>query len=1013
MDESATLCLSIDLTFVTSVTLVQSLGFGISLSELLLVNPRGFVAQTEETGRYVRLVPQTCSGKALFVTECPPPALSPADLKASIFLPKTSFQLRGNLATREPETLAFWQKIHLEEKRRAARLGADLFLLHDGPPYANGHIHIGHAINKLFKDTINRMRFMQGLDVHYIPGWDCHGLPIEAKVEEAYRGEGISKGDVPPLEFRAACRVFAQKWIDVQKEEFQRLGIGGDWDALYTTMSPAEETGIVAAFLKIFETGDVYRGVKPVLWSVVEETALAEAEVEYKDVTSQAIDVAFKITHSPHPDLVGAQAVIWTTTPWTLPANRAIAYSPELSYTLMEAEERPGTLFLVADACVEALCQRAGFQTYRRVRSFEGALLEGTIASHPLQGRGYDFPVPLLPGAHVTGDAGTGLVHTAPSHGPEDFQVGLNHGLEIPEWVLGNGLFADAVPLFAGVHVYKAAPPIIAALKDSQALLSQASLTHSYPHSWRSKTPLIYRATPQWFIAMDGHTRLKETALRAIGEVTWMPEGSRNRIAQMVANRPDWCLSRQRMWGVPLPLFLHRQTGEVLRDARVNARILDLMKAQGADVWWSHSTEDFLSPFHAPDDFEKATDILDVWFDSGVTHQFVLKERGLPVPADLYFEGSDQHRGWFQSSLLTSCLLNGKAPYKAVFTHGFVVDEAGRKMSKSQGNVVSPQEITASKGSDILRLWGLSSDFEGDVRVGPGLLKHVEDVYRRLRNTFRFLLGALADFTQDSGVPLAEMPELERALRHHLLGLQQRTYEAFEAYRFQAALQDIHTFCATELSAFYLDIRKDVLYCDGPQSLERRATQTVLKDLLWTLVHLLAPLLPFTCEEVWQFMRSELKEAYGDLPPSVHLSRFPTPELSWAHSALAEHHALLRRIRQVVTGALEQARAGKHIGSSLEAHAQIHLGPPSPETLDPGILKLLCLTSSLSITLESPPPEAFCLPEVPGVWVTITKAEGGKCGRCWMIVPEVTEPSPICHRCTRALSERALQGQVS
>jgi isoleucyl-tRNA synthetase len=932
------------------------------------------------------------------------------DLKKTVFLPHTSFPMRGDLPRKEPAFLDFWFSKQLSQKQKKSGSKVPVFLLHDGPPYANGHLHIGHALNKIFKDAVNRLHFMRGEAVSFIPGWDCHGLPIEAKVEENYRKEGFSKKEVDPLSFRKACRSFASQWIKVQAEEFKRMGIAGDFDAPYTTMSPLEETGIVKAFLEIFMRGDVYRGVKPVMWSVVEETALAEAEVEYKEIESSAIDVIFPILSSENPALSGVSCVIWTTTPWTLPANRAIAYAPELTYVVLEALSlkegsfvKQGSCFLIAQDLVLAFCGRSGIENHEILHRLKGQDLEGVIAAHPFRGDGYDFPVPLLPGDHVTADTGTGLVHTAPSHGVEDFLVGQTFGLEIPETVGPSGLFMPFVPLFGGAHVYKVTPQMIEALKSREALLSHGKILHSYPHSWRSKTPLIYRATAQWFMPMDGENQIRSKSLEEIEKVRWIPDTGKNRLQSMVAGRPDWCLSRQRVWGVPITLFLSRTTGEPLRDPRVNQRILDIMTKEGTDAWWDLPVEAFLGDLYPPEAYEKATDILDVWFDSGVTHEFVLKQRDLPYPADLYLEGSDQHRGWFQTSLLTAVALGKEAPYRAVLTHGFVLDGAGRKMSKSQGNVVTPQEIIGSKGADILRLWALSSDFEGDVRISPELIKHVEDVYRRFRNTFRYLLGGLSDFDAAFQVSYEDLPPLERWMLSRLWRLQEHLGEVVKSYRFQGLIQEIHAFCTTDLSAFYFDVRKDVLYCDALNATSRRAMQTVMREVLFTLVRALAPVLVFTCEEVWQTMREELKAVFPHLEESVHLSQNPSQEnLPFRHDqALEEHFDVLRSIRQVVTGALEVARAEKKIGSSLGSCPVVYVPPSLRTCVSSGVLEELCLTSGLVLFFETPPSQSFQVEEVRSVGVVVNHAQGEKCERCWKVLPEVQ--ASLCQRCAKVL----------
>ncbi|MDX2225189.1 MAG: isoleucine--tRNA ligase, partial [Rhodospirillaceae bacterium] len=701
------------------------------------------------------------------------PTDSPPDYKSTVFLPKTDFEMRAGLPQLEPKLLARWAQLDLYRRQREAAAGRPKFVLHDGPPYANGNLHIGHALNKILKDVIVRARQMMGFDAPYVPGWDCHGLPIEWKIEEEYRAKGQSKDAVPPVEFRRQCREFAAKWIEVQKEEFKRLGVVGDWDNPYTTMSNGAEAAIVRELAKFVQSGSLYRGAKPVLWSVVEKTALADAEVEYDDHVSTTVWVRFPVAKTAVAALAGHSVVIWTTTPWTLPGNRAIAYGPDIDYAVIEVTAtgekslaRVGERFAVAQPLLAETLKVAGIAAHTAVATLKGSAFSGTVCRHPWHGKGYDFDVPLLPGGFVTTEAGTGFVHCAPGHGEDDYELGRAHNLPIPETVNGDGLYVASVPLFAGEHVFKVDPKVVAALKDVGALLAHGKLTHSYPHSWRSKAPLIFRATPQWFISMDrGDLRAK--ALASINATTWVPAQGRNRIHAMVESRPDWCISRQRAWGVPIAIFVHKQSGEVLKDPAVFERIATAFEAEGSDAWLTSPPERFLGNGYTAEDWSQVTDIVEVWFDSGSTHAFVLEQRPeLKWPADLYLEGSDQHRGWFHTSLLESCGTRGRAPFDAVLTHGFVLDEQNRKMSKSLGNVVSPQDVVQTAGADILRLWVVASDYAQDLSIGPNILKQMGDLYRRLRNTLRYLLGNLDGFTEAERVAPAEMPELERYILH-------------------------------------------------------------------------------------------------------------------------------------------------------------------------------------------------------------------------------------------------------
>ncbi|GAK34228.1 isoleucine--tRNA ligase [Iodidimonas nitroreducens] len=941
-----------------------------------------------------------------------------ADYRATVFLPETDLPMRAGLPQKEPQWLAQWEQQSLYQNLRTDGRGRPRFILHDGPPYANGDIHIGHAMNKILKDVIIRSQQMTGHDAPYVPGWDCHGLPIEWKIEEAYRKKGRNKDEVEPIEFRKECRAFAADWIDRQREQFKRLGILGDWDHPYTTMAYESEAKIVEELLKFATSGALYRGSKPVMWSPVEKTALAEAEVEYHDHSSTQIDVAFPVIFSDQPLLKDASIIIWTTTPWTIPANRAICFGPEIDYVLVEVESLSkgallarGARFVVAEALLPAVLDRAKITGHQCLGRMTGADLAGTLCAHPWRGQGYDFDVPLLPGEHVTVEAGTGFVHTAPSHGEDDFIIGQRHGLETPMTVADDGRYYDHMPLVAGDHVYKVGDKICALLTDVGCLLASSNFIHSYPHSWRSKAPLIFRNTPQWFISMEKNG-LREKALAGIEDVRWIPARGKNRIRGMVADRPDWVISRQRAWGVPITVFVKPESGEILQDARVNEQIVAAVRAEGADAWFAGDPKRFLGPDHQPDDWDAVTDILDVWFDSGCTHAFVLESRDdLDWPASLYLEGSDQHRGWFQSSLMESCGTRGRPPYEAVLTHGFTLDADGRKMSKSAGTGLSPQDIVNEYGADILRLWVMSTDYFDDVRIGKEIIKGQVDAYRKIRNTLRYLLGNLAGFEEAERLPYDQMPPLERWVLHRTEALDRLVREKINDFDFNPCFQALYQFCILDLSAFYFDVRKDVLYCDQKDSIRRRAARTMLDLLFYRLTSWFAPILVFTAEEVWQ-------ARFGAEAMSVHRQQFPETPAHWRNDALAEQWSAVRAVRRVLTGALEVARREKQIGSSLQAAPILHV---ADETLYQALqdvdLAEICITSSVEIIAGEGPADAFRLDDVAGVSVEMAMASGEKCQRCWVVSKEVGSQSgapDLCTRCAKAVTsmdEGSLSGQ--
>jgi isoleucyl-tRNA synthetase len=937
------------------------------------------------------------------------------DYRETVFLPETPFPMRGGLPTLEPRILASWEGLYNDVRRARQESGSPLFVLHDGPPYANGAIHIGHALDKLLKDFVVRSRFALGFDVDYVPGWDCHGLPIEWKIEEAFRAEGRRKDEVSKAEFRARCRDYAQGWIDAQSREFQRLGVLGDWAHRYATMDYASEAAIVAEFHKFVMSGQVYRGSKPVMWSPVERTALAEAEVEYHDHQSPTIWAKFPVIGGPDAAR-GASVVIWTTTPWTIPANRAIAYNPKIAYAIYEVLDlepdlafepwaKPGDRLILAESLAEPVLTAAKVSKWNRLASINPGEL---VTAHPLASLhdGYGFEVPLLAGDHVTEDAGTGFVHTAPGHGADDYAIWLATGhREIPETVDEDGAYYPHVPLFAGLKVLEtegkkagrfgpANSSVIDRLIEAGTLLARGRVDHSYPHSWRSRAPVIFRNTPQWFIRLDAPLEdpvhngatLRQTALAAIDETAFHPESGRNRIRAMVESRPDWLISRQRAWGSPLAMFVDKTTGEPLQDPAVNDRIIALIAKEGADAWFTRPAQDFLGNLD-PDAFEKIDDILDVWFDSGSTHAFTLEGRSdSHWPADLYSEGSDQHRGWFQTSLLEACGTRGRAPYRALMTHGFTLDEKGEKMSKSLGNSVEPQEIANQSGAEILRLWAALADYSEDQRIGKTILQTTADAYRKLRNTVRYLLGALAGFEGPEAVPLCQMPPLERYILHRLWRLDGQVRAAYETYVFADAARAIAEFCSNDLSALFFDIRRDALYCDKPDSVRRRACRTVMSLVFERLTIWLAPLIPFTMEEAWCVRSPDA----GFNSARV----FPETPDSWRDDAEQSRWERVEAVTRVVTGALEIERREKRMGGALDAAPVVHISDPeffdAFDGLDPAEV---FRTSQAVLVQGAGPVHAFSLPEIKGVAVVPLLAAGRKCARSWRVLPEVgTDP---------------------
>ncbi|MCA3595470.1 MAG: isoleucine--tRNA ligase [Methylobacterium sp.] len=957
---------------------------------------------------------------------------APFDYSQTLFLPETPFPMRAGLPQKEPEILKRWAEIDLYARIRKASAGKPKFVLHDGPPYANGNIHIGHALNKILKDLVTRSQSMLGFDSNYVPGWDCHGLPIEWKIEEEYRAKGKAKPELNSgaaiNAFRAECRAYATHWLNVQREEFKRLGVTGDWDRPYSTMAFHAEAQIAREIMKFKDNGLLYRGSKPVMWSVVERTALAEAEIEYHDHTSDMVWVKFPVrrlspiaqAHSSEMGVesfgamlgalasTGTSILIWTTTPWTLPGNRAISFSSKIAYGLYEvtANERdfgpkPGERYIIADKLAEAVGSSAKI-TLKRRDDVPGAVLVKVTCTHPLASLGYTFDVPLLDGDHVTDDAGTGFVHTAPSHGREDFEIWTRadvqqqlraRGIEtkIPFTIDDDSIYTDEAPGFTGKRVIQengekgdANKAVIEALIEAKMLVAKGFLKHQYPHSWRSKKPVIFRNTPQWFIAMDkpfavsmdsrpalqavGNDKtLRQRAFEAISNTEWVPGSGENRIRGMVENKPDWVMSRQRAWGVPITVFVHHDTKEMLRDARVDEAIAQAFETEGADAWFADGAKErFLAPFgHDPAQYEMVTDVLDVWFDSGSTHTYTLEDpvnfpglAGVKRVVDggedrvMYLEGSDQHRGWFQSSLLESCGTRGRAPFDVVLTHGFTLDEQGRKMSKSLGNVTAPQSVIEQSGADILRLWVASSDYGDDQRIGPEILKSMAENYRKLRNTIRWMLGALAHF---DGKPVAEgdMPELERLMLHRLAELDPVIRKAYADYDYKRVVSELALFLNTDLSAFYFDIRKDTLYCEPASSLKRRAALNVVDRLCDCVLRWLAPILVFTSEEAWL-------ARHPGIEGSIHEEGFAKVPEAWRDEELAKKWRKIRVARKIVTEALEKKRVEKEIGSSLQASIEFFTRSETLfEALKGQDFAELCIVSRAAIHWYAPPLDAF------------------------------------------------------
>ncbi len=897
-------------------------------------------------------------------------------------LPKTQLGMKANLPTKEPELLKFWSEINLYDNLRSNSLTKEKFVLHDGPPYANGNIHIGTALNKILKDIIIRYQQMSGKNAVYVPGWDCHGLPIEWKIEEEYKKKGKDKKNISIIEFRKECRDFASSWIAKQKDQFKRLGVEGDWKNPYMTMSKEAEAQIAVEILKFLQNGGLYNGYKPVLWSVVEATALADAEVEYADHKSNTIFTKFPI-QGKLEELDDVKIIIWTTTPWTIPCNRALAFNSNYEYSILEVlQNDKKEKILVATQLVEQVLKECNISDYKILHSLKGAKLSGAKCYHPFKKYGYDFDVPLLDAEFVTLEQGTGIVHIAPSHGPDDFNLGLKNNIRAENTIDDNGHYTNVIKKFEGIHIFKADKIIIEELQINNSLLGSGTLLHSYPHSWRSKAPLVHRATPQWFISMDTN-ELRNVSLKAIDNTIFYPAVGKNRLRSMIETRPDWCISRQRFWGVPIPIFVHKKTGKPLVDKEVFDKIEEIFKQEGSDAWFTKKSQDFLGSRYNENDFTKVNDIVEVWFDSGSTHSYVLEKReDLKWPADMYLEGSDQHRGWFHSSLLHSCGTRGRAPYESILCHGFVVDGKGQKMSKSLGNVISPDDVIKKYGADILRLWVVASDYSDDLKIDDSILEQHSQSYRKIRNTFRFLLGNLNDTANlDVEVNEQDLEEIEKYILHKVSSLDKTFSGLNTKYELHKIYVDLLNFCTVDLSAFYFDIRKDILYCDDLNTKKRINCITVLSIILKFLLKWFSPILVFTCEEIYQIIKK------NNSKESIFLCDFPKFPEQWFNEKINEKWIFLKTLRSEINNYIEQKRNEKIIGSGLECSVHISLDNKYNTHLSDIDLAELFICSEVTIdNKEKKFEEIKSEGSIDTLKVIVEKAEGSKCTHCWKVL---------------------------
>ena len=907
--------------------------------------------------------------------------------KDQINLPKTAFSMKANLPLKEPKIVEHWNKIDLYNLLRENNKGKEKFVLHDGPPYANGNIHMGTAFNKILKDIITKFHQMDGKDSIYVPGWDCHGLPIEWKIEEQYKKNKKNKNDVPVVEFRKECREFANKWIKVHKEQFKRLGVVGDWENYYSTMSYDAEAQIVRELGKFLKEGSLYRGYKPVLWSTVEKTALADAEVEYMDHTSDTIYVSFPIQKSKLKNLLGTEVIIWTTTPWTIPANKALAYNKSLKYVVIQINDKGDfntRKIIVAKDLLKSVVEDCKINDYKIISEINGSDFDGVVCSHPFKSIGYNYDIPMLEARFVTTEQGSGIVHCAPSHGPDDFNLCLNNNIKAVETVDDDGKYTKHVLNFEGIHIFKANPIVIEKLKNEKNLLANGKLNHSYPHSWRSKAPLVHRATPQWFISMESH-KLRDKALKAIDNTEFYPAKGKERLRSMIETRPDWCVSRQRVWGVPLPIFISKSDGKVLVDEDIFENIASIYEKEGSDCWFSDDPQKFLGDKYKAEDFVKLKDIVEVWFDSGSTHSFVLEKRGdLKWPASMYLEGSDQHRGWFHSSLLESCGTRGRAPFESILSHGFVMDGKGLKMSKSLGNQIFPEDILKKYGADILRVWVTASDYSEDLRIDYSILEQHAEAYRKIRNTFRYLMGNINDNYSEqeyANIDISKLPELEKLMLHKLYILNEKFKANFREYNFHVLYKELLNFCTVDLSSFYFDIRKDTLYCDKKNSDKRQSCILILNTILDALLKWFAPILSFTTEEIFSLLNKDEKN-------SIHLKKFPEFPKSWKDEELNNNWNKINKIRDIANISIEEKRAAKTIGSSLETAIDIRLTKDLYDLAKKYDFSEICITSLANTILDENAKD--------NIEVKTSKANGKKCSICWKIRETECERHPTC-----------------
>ena len=925
------------------------------------------------------------------------------DFSKTIKLPSTDFSMKANLSETEKKWIQFWEEKNIFKKLKNRNVNFKRYILHDGPPYANGDLHLGHALNKILKDIICRTKFQNSFDVHYIPGWDCHGLPIEWKVEEQFRKSGKKKDTVDLQLFRNECRKFAGLWVEKQKEQFNRFGIQNDWQEIYTTMTSDAEVTIVSELLKFLESGELYLGFKPVMWSVIEKTALAEAEIEYHEKVSKSIFVKFPIKDS----IKDCSIVIWTTTPWTIPCNKAIAFSEKLKYKIVLVNKdykslniKCGEKLIFAENLIDSFVNSHGIKDFKIIDDIDHSFLTKIKCFHPLNDLGFNSEIKIIPSSHVTDDSGSGFVHIAPNHGLEDFELGQKFGIKSSSTVGPDGLYTQNIPFFFGQHVFKADNIVLQKLGDLKSLISEKDYKHSYPHSWRSKAPLIFRATSQWFISME-KKKLRNKALKEIESVRWIPEASKKRIFSMVKERPDWCVSRQRCWGVPITVFLSKKESTPLIDKEVNSKIISQLKKEGIDSWFNSPNSNFLPEKFDSSEYEKEHSILDVWFDSGSSHVFVLKNNGINTKADLYIEGSDQHRGWFQSSLLESCAIYGKSPYKSVLTHGFVLDEKGRKMSKSLGNVISPNDVINKFGADILRMWVAGSNYHEDIRISfENLDRHAES-YRKIRNTLRFLLGNLKNWDREETMKQKDLQNLEKYIRHKLFKINLQIKKNYDEFNFHKAFQIILSFCSQDLSSLFFDIRKDSLYCDSNTSILRRSARTVMFDTFECLVLWLSPIIPFTSEEAWQSWRNEIDK---ESPLSCHLLKNKDLPENWRDEKLEKKWEKIFDLRDAFSFSIEKKRNLKEIKSSLEAKVSLCIGDVAYlEILKDFDLSEIFIASEVNISskLEN---DFDVFPENKDIAVKIEISQGSKCSRCWKVF-SIKSQKELCIRCESVLNE--------